>query len=464
MKPITLENLRRLMGGGRKKKDRGESSFKRSESFKRISIRKNYLERGGRGRNPWKAVPPPVVEVESEPPPPVIGYGQWIECLYADDYGKVASTATVVSSSTPPPPVPPPRRRHDASSSSNSLEILRLEKSPEVSRRRFRKDERSDSALSVSLGRIWMDAPLAMANAPRSLELPRASSSAVEADPGGGAARRAHHSLDSALKEKREEPKIRGLRETRAPPAVCRTLSSTTQTDSTGKTLSSRGSIEPLSSSKDSGFSFSVSPPPTANKSAGFFRKKKKTVKPKLSVSREGYFKRTSVSVATSSESARGTRTSVAETSSVKGGTARSDLYQVVVGRPPRSLKLDPLIFVPPEKRSVRRSASRRYEVHEIRDYCTPRDLRLTVPDDDEDEGLYECISGPVSDYEDEEVLGGDEEELLEEVVEEEEEEEEEYQRVRRPVRRRKSRKTVKYVAKIHRAPSTLKRNNRKKC
>ncbi|XP_011315272.1 disco-interacting protein 2 isoform X2 [Fopius arisanus] len=45
MRPISLENLRRLVG---RKKDRNEPSFKRSESFKRISIRKSYLDRGKR--------------------------------------------------------------------------------------------------------------------------------------------------------------------------------------------------------------------------------------------------------------------------------------------------------------------------------------------------------------------------------------------------------------------------------
>ncbi|XP_063986647.1 disco-interacting protein 2 homolog A isoform X3 [Diachasmimorpha longicaudata] len=45
MRPISFENLRRLVG---RKKDRNEPSFKRSESFKRISIRKSYLDRGKR--------------------------------------------------------------------------------------------------------------------------------------------------------------------------------------------------------------------------------------------------------------------------------------------------------------------------------------------------------------------------------------------------------------------------------
>lgn len=45
MRSISFEKLRRLVG---RKKDRNEPSFKRSESFKRISIRKSYLDRGKR--------------------------------------------------------------------------------------------------------------------------------------------------------------------------------------------------------------------------------------------------------------------------------------------------------------------------------------------------------------------------------------------------------------------------------
>ncbi|XP_075229172.1 disco-interacting protein 2 isoform X3 [Lycorma delicatula] len=489
MKPITFENLRRLMGGGRKKKDRAESSFKRSDSFKRISIRKNYLDRGGKGRNPLKATRPEK-EVQAGEQPLVIGYGQWIRCVHAEDYGRA--------------PTPPPRKKH-GSSAESSLEIVSLEKSPVPVRRRFRpspppssrpiesKDERSDSALSVSLGRIWMDAPLAMANAPRSLELPRPSSS-VEADPNG---RRAHHSLESALKDKRDDNP--GGRQSRfhnyptppvqmIPAAICRTLSSTTQTNSTSKTLSSRGSTELLSSSKDSGFSFSISIPrltdfsPPRRSGGGFFRKKKSPVKPKPSVSRDGYFKRTSAVRVANSGSVSSKRGSA---SGAGGGTARSDLYQVVIGRPPRSLrslKLDPMIFVPPEKRSIRRVG--KYEVQEIREYCNPRDLRVADPGEaDEDEGLYECISEPDieperdeeeeeeeitedREFEDDDVDDNDDDDDDDDDINIYEDDEEENCRERRPVRRRKSRKAVKYLAKpsIHRAPSTLKRNLRKKC
>lgn len=536
MKPITFENLRRLMGGGRKKKDRAESSFKRSDSFKRISIRKNYLDRGGKGRNPITSAskPPAVLQLDSKssvvskgcnepsggdgPESLVIGYGQWIKCMKAEDYG--SSCSKDKEKTSPPivrkPPTPPPRKKYSTHSTDSSLEILKLEKSPVFVRRRFRlspppsskvldptNDDRTDSALSISLGRVWMDAPLAMANAPRSLELPKPSSSSVEIDPNG---RRAHHSLESALKDKPSCSRrfhnypSRPLSPTPLimpnPSAICRTLSSTTQTNSTSKTTSSRGSTEILSTSKDSGFSFSISIPrltdfaQTGGGGGGFFRKKK-TAKPKPSVSRDGYFKRTSGaykqmdspkggSVRRSSSRKKNSRISNLNVRKKSyGGTARSEMYQVVISRPPRSLKslkLDPMIFVPPEKRKPTNSVRKpnRLEVQEIRDYCSPRDVKLNGRSFfDEDEGLYECISGEFSDKDSDDVSVPKRPGITFTNLSENDADTEDETYIpigispvpgRKPVRRRKSaRKSVKYLAKpsIHRAPSTLKRNRK---
>ncbi|XP_073975306.1 disco-interacting protein 2 isoform X5 [Rhodnius prolixus] len=541
MKPITFENIRRLVAGGRKKKERAESSFKRSDSFKRISIRKNYLDRGGKGRNPKPPPPPQVTEkapVQDSKPVPdslVIGYGQWIKCMRAEDYEHLKELTKAAVKDVPP--TPPPRKKYSIPSADSSLEILKLDTSPVPVRRRFRKspppssrvlepkcEERADSGLSISLGRVWMDAPLAMANAPRSLELPRPSAS-VESDPTG---RRIHHSLESALKERRDDKPFgsrrfhnypsRPLSPTPLimanPSAICRTLSSTTQTTSTSKTISSRGSTELLSSSKDSGFSFSISIPrlsdlsPTSS-GGGFFCKKKQT-KPKIVTNREHYFKRTTNSVL-QIEPRRG---SIRRSSSKKkknnrkksfGSTAKSDMYQVIINRPPRclkSLKLDPMIFVPPEKRKPSNTIRKptRLEVQEIRDYCSPRDVRIINSGDDfdeEDEGLYECISGDFNGESDEPLVprrptikfasspslvsehsenDADTEEddsddyfPLEEEDDDELEGDFEQEELiprpdRPPVRRRKSaRKNYKYVAKpsIHRAPSTLKRNKK---
>lgn len=564
MKPITFENLRRLMGGGRKKKDRAESSFKRSDSFRRISIKRNYLERGGKSKHLQQATQaskmvvnqpesnsakqPLVVSsavLDDGPESLVIGYNQWIRGMKAENCPAVETCGSsnnkscnrVISSQDGRPPTPPPRKKNSVSTDSSSVEILRFERSPVFTRRRFRPSpppsslvldpkgeecggSRADSALSVSLGRIWMDAPLVMA--PRSLELPRLPSPSCS---GGvdvsGNGRRAHHSLDSALKERREDHMLRSRRFHNYPTRpmsptpfivpntslISRTLSSSTQTNSTSKTLSSRGSADPICSSKDSGFSFSISIPKltdftsstsgVAGGGGGFFRKKK-TVKPKPSVSRDGYFKRTS-GAAKVTETRRG---SVRRSSSRKkksggrnrkkshGGTARSDMYQVVVSRPPRSLKslkLDPMIFVPPEKRkpvtSMRKPQQhRRYEVQEIRDYCSPRDTTVAsvnfYDDEDEDEGLYECISGDFNErVEVEQKLNLDDRFTEEELAialppdSDSETENETYVPLgvspvprRRPVRRKKSaRKNVKYLARpsIHRAPSTLRRSRK---
>lgn len=519
MKPITFENLRRLMGGGRKKKDRGESSFKRSDSFKRISIKRNYLDRGGRSRvplgplskargrassrsrspspsaSPPPAPPPaPAASPAPTPDPLVIGYGQWIRCQLRP---KAPSNASTSTSSDERPPTPPPRRRGSSIAADSAIEILRLDRSPVVVRRRVgpaddakeadgRDASRPDSAISINHGRVWLDAPLALAMAPRSLELPRPATQSATAPqaghgghPGHGApppggpgrpAGRAHHSLDSALKESR------------------RFL--------TPRALSSHARDSRITSSKDSGFSFSISiprladvspaslspppgPPPHADSAGGFFRRRKKLSKPAPSVSRDGYFKRTSCASLASTASAASAASTTATTDpnpgagvrrgssrrrkgsgpgalvasargSLRGstrasgrgstrgsgrrkkalqgqgpvcsggvvvtsgglaasasGTVRSDIYQVVVGRAPRSLhalKLDPMIFVAPEKRkpaatsaSAGRRLPHRYEVQEIRGPFVPRDPAATKTeardDTEEDEGLYECIS-----------------------------------------------------------------------
>jgi hypothetical protein len=145
------------------------------------------------------------------------------------------------------------------------------------------------------------------------------------------------------------------------------------------------------------------------------------------------------------------------------------------------------MIFVPPEKRkpttSMKKSQQhRRYEVQEIRDYCSPRDTTVAAvnyyDDEDEDEGLYECISGDFNErVEVEQKLNLDDRFTEEELAialppdSDSETENETYVPLgvspvprRRPVRRKKSaRKNVKYVARpsIHRAPSTLRRSRK---
>ncbi|CAH1179512.1 unnamed protein product [Phaedon cochleariae] len=475
MKPITFENLRRLMGGGRKKKEK-ESSFKRSDSFKRISIRKSYLDRGKKKHVSKLEVATQTVTEEEEiltgtkkvdssvqvdkedfcpttvdftkneircnnkykvetsksgPGQSVIAYGQWLRGIRKEDLptssgikgsertiiyvpaSDETAPATVIRqlSSSPvlrkkspgtkknPKPASPSLQRKESNDSAVEMfpwgDSTEVKKSPLI-RRRSRQspiplmpDSGTEElcSLSISLGRIWMDAPPGMA--PRSLELPK--SSAVPQP--------AHHSLDSALKDLRDDPIVINRLQKRPTPPVGRTLSSTSNTTaSTG-----------LFSSKDSGFSFSISAPKLSDfhanfapsSSRGFFRKKKP--KPKLSVSRDGYFKRTSGALSTetnrsslkrkSSRKKKGKRKS-----QKKSGTAKSDLYQVVVSRPTRclrTLKLDPMIFVPPEKRKpcVDRKPSFKAGLTEIRSFnALDSSMYTTRSMESTDEGLYESL------------------------------------------------------------------------
>lgn len=496
MKSITLEHLRRLVGGGRKKKEK-ESSFKRSDSFKRISIRKSYLDRGKKKQvSKLEVATQTVTEEEilvetkkvdssvqvdktdlistdieesevntkedvkcntrnkveiaksSGSGQGVVAYGQWLRDIRRDDHPTHSaikgSERTIIyvpaSDERPVSPVirqlssspvlrksPPARRKSKTSSpglqrkesNDSAVEMFPwgdstdVKKSPLV-RRRSRQspaplmpDSGTEEmcSLSISLGRIWMDAPQCMA--PRSLELPKPS----------GPSALAHHSLDSALKDLREDGIVMNRLQKRVTPPVGRTLSSTSNTTaSTG-----------LFSSKDSGFSFSVSAPKLSDlhhnfspsSSKGFFRKKKP--KPKLSVSRDGYFKRTSGALVVDAKRSSVRRRSSRKKKGKKGkknnnnksGTARTDFYQVVVSRPARSLaslKLDPMIFVPPEKRksSTSNKSSFKMGVQEIRNFNPFESSMYTNRTlDSTDEGLYESLPRDYDYLSDEQVLSG---------------------------------------------------------
>jgi hypothetical protein len=207
------------------------------------------------------------------------------------------------------------------------------------------------------------------------------------------------------------------------------------------------GSTKTVSSeSKDSGFSFSI---PRLNPGAGFFRRK--APKPRLSVSRDGYFKRTSE--ARKSQEAKRSRGRVAgkrlaASAAAAGNKGTLDLYQVLRPRSLKNLKMEPMFFVLPEKRKQQRG--RRYAVCEIRDpesatYAGNEARKDTnVP-----ETTYERVGGECTSDEEEEnrcyvPLG------VSPVPK------------RRPVvRRKKSAVRLKYVARPHvarRAPSTLRR------
>lgn len=488
MKPISFENLRRLVGGGRKKKEK--ESFKRSDSFKRISIRKSYLDRGKKKQQlqklevatqtvaeeickvsevPSKKVDSGVQVDKQEiyenadlsksgsskseendccnkggPGQSVIAYGQWLKGIRKDDIpssGFKGAERTVIyipASDEDKLPTPvirqlssspvlrkksPVQRRKPKSASpqlqrkesnDSAVEMFPWGDSTEIRRSPLPKRRTKQSpppllpdagpdevcSLSISLGRIWMDAPQGMT--PRSLEMPKT----------GAVAPPAHHSLDSALKDRREDHIVINRLQKKPSTAVSRTLSSTSNTTaSTG-----------LFSSKDSGFSFSISVPKlsdfgsSAGASKGFFRKKKP--KPKLSVSRDGYFKRTSGAIVETrrnslrrKSSRKKKNRSSGRNRRSKNNTSRSDLYQVVVSRPSRSLralKLDPMIFVPPEKRrtSIRRKQSFRVGMREIRNF-NPLDAAMYTTNESADEGLYESLPGECDCCSDEQPLSG---------------------------------------------------------
>jgi len=481
MKPITFENLRRLIGGRRKNKERNESPFKRSESFKRISIRKNYLEsRGGnggggggggqKGRNPTKKTPKDDLQQQRQP-------SVEIATATVDVSTRVLVVDRPAVSSDPAAAVPPPARENDVAEqkqraitpalapapaapvidygewircirAEEDLNNLKLSRSPPTPPARYRYhvqhnelDDSSRTDSAISLGRIWMDAPMLPPTAPRSLELP--ARPVVTADDDGQQQqrrRRAHHSLESALKDKRDDRPVPSRRFHRYPVATDKTAS--------------RSSVASTCSGKDSGFSLSapgLSDPPRPAKQ--LFRKKVP--------------RRPAVAVATTTTT----------TTTATQQAAADRLYQVVVARSPlRQLKLDPMMFVPPEKRRTAHDHNLNHHHHhhhhpakprpviEIRDYCVPKDARLQRPgddryddddDDDEQDRLYESISKGVSRRWQESTDDADTEDDLHHQL----------RRVstvasRNRVKRKKSaRRNIKYVVKpIRRAPSAATR------
>lgn len=487
MKPITFENLRRLVGGGRKKKEK--ESFKRSDSFKRISIRKSYLDRGKKkhlqklevatqtvAEEVCKISVVPSSKVDSSvqvdkhdisesddvctnavtkseehdccggggPGQSVIAYGQWLKGIRKEDVsssGFKGAERTVIyipasDEDKQPSPVirqlssspvfrkkSPYLRRKVASTSphlqrkesnDSAVEMFPwgdssdIKKSPLIIKRRTKQSpvpllpgsgSEEMCSLSISLGRIWMDAPQGLT--PRSLEMPK---SGMVSPP-------AHHSLDSALKDLRDDHIVINRLQKRPTAAVSRTLSSTSNTTaSTG-----------LFSSKDSGFSFSISAPKLSSFTSGISVSKKKKPKPKLSVSRDGYFKRTSgvlVETRRSSIKRKSSRKKKNRSSGRhkrnKNNLGRNELYQVVVSRPSkslRSLKLDPMIFVPPEKRrvAIKRKQSFKLSMREIRNFNPLNENVYSSKsvNGSADEGLYESLPGECDYCSDEQPLSG---------------------------------------------------------
>lgn len=240
MRPLTFENLRRLVS---RKKDRNEPSFKRSESFKRISIRKSYLDRGKRRNRLQKNLEP----VVNSPPQPAtndkIVYQQIKEQEFKKDQERSLSRDSItydewlqgVSSSSREklhedhleslqhPKTKTTFAKHiDTDSVVEDLKILELDASPILTSKSksfgivaelsqdettnghdtlWTQDSSIEGSLSVSisqhLGRIWRDSvPVPVSVSVSAPSYSSVSNSSV------------HHSLDSALKEKKPQPTV----------------------------------------------------------------------------------------------------------------------------------------------------------------------------------------------------------------------------------------------------------------
>ncbi|XP_018349828.1 PREDICTED: disco-interacting protein 2 homolog C isoform X4 [Trachymyrmex septentrionalis] len=354
MRPLTFQNLRRLVS---RKKDRNEPSFKRSESFKRISIRKSYLDRGKR-RNRFQKNLEPVVNSSSQQVTndkivdqqikeqefkkdqkrslsrDSITYDEWLqgvssssrEKLHEDHLDPTKTTKFV--------------KYTDTDSVIEDLKILELDTSPvltpkskssvtELGRDQttnghdtfWIQESSAEGSLNVniSLGRIWRDAvPF-----PVSVPLSAPSYSSVSNS-------LVHHYMDSALKEKKPQP------------TVARTVSAPEK---------------PVSKETSSSFGFSLRIARFADFRPGMTRHglfRRKTPKPSPSVSTEGYFKRTSASRHSSSRRRSGKRTS-------QRANKKNQKPAVRVN--------SPVWFIPPERRRSRRQ---RRVWQEIR--CFPDD------------------------------------------------------------------------------------------
>ncbi|XP_067215742.1 disco-interacting protein 2 homolog C isoform X3 [Linepithema humile] len=347
MRPLSFENLRRLVG---RKKDRNEPSFKRSESFKRISIRKSYLDRGKRRNRLQKsaepAVNPPAQPVTNDKvAPPIkeqelkknqecflsrdsITYDEWLQGVSSSSREKLHEDS-LESLQQPKGKVTKLSKHTSADSVAEDLKILELDASPILTPKSklfrvtadYTRSEATDEhdvlwtqessaegppSVSVNLGRIWRDAMPVPVPASVSAPYPSVSNPSV------------HHSLDSALKEKKPLP------------TVARTVSAPEKPVS-----------KETSSSSSFGFSLRIArlanfrPGVTRN---GLFRRK--TPKPSPSVSAEGYFKRTSTSRRSSSRRRGSRRSSQRVSKRSQQSAARTS---------------SPVWFVPPERRRSRR-------------------------------------------------------------------------------------------------------------
>ncbi|KOX78420.1 Disco-interacting protein 2 [Melipona quadrifasciata] len=356
MRPLSFENLRRLVG---RKKDRNEPSFKRSESFKRISIRKSYLDRGKRRNKLQKSLESPAVDarsvqVDANSKPTIekqavikeqkskklqddtlsresISYDEWLQGVSSSSREKLDELHREQQQNKQnrqqQQHFAPARnnqvakfqRQNEADHVAEELKVLELDASPVLPSKSHRisnetitirneeKNGHQDVVLqetksvegpppsvSVNLGRIWRDAV--------PMSFPATSGPSI------------HHSLDSALKERKPQP----------------TVARTVVSSAFGFSLR----IARLADFRPGG---------TRN---GFFNRRTKKSTPSVSV--EGYFKRSST-LRRSSCRRRGGGGGGKRTSQ----RAKKKLQTAVVQPAVRSNS--PVWFVPPERRRSRR-------------------------------------------------------------------------------------------------------------
>ncbi|XP_076171146.1 disco-interacting protein 2 isoform X4 [Ptiloglossa arizonensis] len=398
MRPLSFENLRRLVG---RKKDRNEPSFKRSESFKRISIRKSYLDRGKRrnklNQKNLEATVPPIVDTNSneksleqtaikeQKPKKLqddtlsresISYDEWLQGVSSSSREKLDEAhrehqqirqQQTVSGKNKISKFP--KQNETADHVADDLKVLELDASPVLPSKPFKvsgdtiqekigqqeilqaqePSAEGPPSVSISLGRIWRDAV--------PVPYPRSSGPSV------------HHSLDSALKERKPQP------------TVARTVSAP-EKSVTGKDVSSA-------------FGFSLRIARLADFRAGgtrngFFNRRGQ--KPSPSVSGEGYFKRTNASRRSSSRR-RGKRTS----------------QRNKPQPPPRQRSNSPVWFVPPERRRSRRQRRVWREIRYFPESEVPVVERIddcsSNLSDDQFDDLKLLLSGDFNDKRDEGVL-----------------------------------------------------------
>lgn len=239
MRPLSFENLRRLVG---RKKDRNEPSFKRSESFKRISIRKSYLDRGKRRNKLQKSLEPSTVApsidtkldeksiekqtiINEQKPKKLqddtlsresISYDEWLQGVSSSSREKLDEVHreqqqnkqnkqhNILGKNN----IPKFQKQIEADHVAEDLKVLDLDASPVLASKPFRisnetiqeKNNHQDilqvqepfiegpPSVSINLGRIWRDAV--------PMPFPSSSGSSI------------HHSLDSALKERKPQPTV----------------------------------------------------------------------------------------------------------------------------------------------------------------------------------------------------------------------------------------------------------------